>query len=266
MNTLFVAMQDRTSRRWAPVARLTRSNGQYRFVYTRGCRKVPRFEAFGRLTDLNAEYVSDTLFPLFANRVLAKVRPEYRRYMQWLGLNQEDHDAIDELGRTGGVRATDGLELIPCPEPTDDQRYEILFFARGWRHLPPECRGSIEQLQAGQRLFLMQDVQNDRDTMALMMRTGEPIRLVGYVPRYYANDVVRLLDSTDAQALQVYVDAVNRDAPMQYRLRCRLTAPWPGGFVACEAPEFQPLSAEGSGAPLQVGVEPSNATAEQHAA
>jgi hypothetical protein len=266
MNTLFVAMQDRESRRWAPVARLTRTNGQYRFVYTRGCRKVPRFEPFGRLTDLHAEYVSDTLFPLFANRVLAKVRPEYRRYMEWLGLNQEDHDAIDELGRTGGVRATDGLELIPCPEPTDDRRYEILFFARGLRHLPPECQASIEQLQTGQPLFLVQDVQNDRDAMALMMRTGEPVRLVGYVPRYYANDLVRLLDSTDAQAVEVYVDAVNRDAPMQYRLRCRLTAPWPVGFVPCAAPEFQALSAEGYSAPLQFGIESSDPTAEQRAA
>jgi hypothetical protein len=266
MNTLFVAMQDQGSRRWAPVGRLTRNNGLYRFVYTRGCRQVPDFEAFSRLTDLDAEYVSEELFPLFANRILPKVRPEYRRYMQWLGLNQDDNDALDELGRTGGVRATDALELIPCPEPTEDQRYEILFFARGLRHLPPECHASIEQLQVGQPLLLVQDVQNDRDTMALMMRTGEPVQLVGYVPRYYASDVLRLLDSTGAQPVRVYVDAVNRDAPMQYRLRCRLTAPWPVGFVACGAPEFQPLSSKGSVSPAQLGIEPSDATLEQRAA
>jgi|APFre7841882724_1041349.scaffolds.fasta_scaffold03703_4 hypothetical protein len=68
MNTLFVAMQDPASRRWAPVGRLTRDNGQYRFVYTWGCRTMPDFAAFGRLTDLNAEYVSEEMRPGLGRR------------------------------------------------------------------------------------------------------------------------------------------------------------------------------------------------------
>lgn len=242
MNTLFVAMQDQTSRRWAPVARLKRKSGQYRFVYTRGCRKVSEFEAFGRLTDLDAEYISDKLFPLFANRVLQRVRPEYHRYMEWLGLNPDNEDTLEELGRTGGLRATDGLELIACPEPTEDQRYEVQFFARGLRHLPKEYQSDLERLEIGQRLYLMSDRQNRSDPMALIMRTGEPPRLVGYIPRYYTGDVLRLFDMVGPDAVEVYVAGVNQDAPLQYRLRCRLTAPWPAGFIACAAPDFQPLS------------------------
>jgi hypothetical protein len=242
MNTLFVAMQDPASRRWAPVGRLTRDKGQYRFVYTRGCRTMPDFAAFGRLTDLNAEYVSEELFPLFSNRVLAKARPEYPRYRDWLGLAPGDDDALDELGRTGGIRATDRLEVIPCPEPTEDGRYEIRFFTRGLRHLQPESRAGVEGLSAGERLFLMRDDQNERDPLALLMRTGDPIRLAGYVPRYYTDDVRRLEGMVGPQALEVYVEAVNRDAPLGYRLRCRLTAPWPEGFAACGAPEFRPLT------------------------
>jgi hypothetical protein len=242
MNTLFVAMQAQESRRWAPVARLRREHGQYRFVYTRGCRQVPEFEAFGRLDDLSAEYVSDELFPLFANRVLPKVRPEYQRYMNWLGLNPVEVDVLEELGRTGGLRATDGLELISCPEPTDDRRYEIRFFARGVRHLGTDAQAAIGQLQVGERLFLVRDVQNEADGLALMLRTGDPVQLVGYVPRYYSADLGRLLDMVGPKEVAVYVDGVNNDAPLQYRLRCRLTAPWPEGFAACEAPEFQPIS------------------------
>jgi hypothetical protein len=242
MNTLFVAMQDQESRRWAPVARLRREHGQYRFVYTRGCRQVPEFEGFGRLDDLSAEYVSHELFPLFANRVLSKTRPEYQRYMNWLGLNPAEVDVLEELGRTGGLRATDGLELISCPEPTDDRHYEIRFFARGVRHLGADAQMAVGQLQVGERLFLVRDVQNEADGLALMLRTGDPVQLVGYVPRYYSADLARLLDMVGPQEVAVYVDGVNNDAPLQYRLRCRLTAPWPEGFAACEAPEFQPLS------------------------
>jgi hypothetical protein len=242
MNTLFVAMQDQESRGWAPVARLRREHGQYRFVYTRGCRQVPEFEAFGRLDDLSAEYVSHELFPLFANRVLPKVRPEYQRYMDWLGLNPVEADVLEELGRTGGIRATDGLELISCPEPTEDRRYEIRFFARGVRHLGAGAQVTIGQLEVGERLYLMRDVQNEADGLALMLRTDDPVQLVGYVPRYYSADLSRLLDMVGPQEIAVYVDGVNNDAPSQYRLRCRVTAAWPEGFAACEAPEFQPIS------------------------
>ena len=240
MNKLFVAMQDEASRRWAPVARLTREADQYRFVYTRGCQKMPEFEAFGRFTDLRAEYVSNELFPLFANRVLPRVRPEYGRYLSWLGLS--DADAFEELSRTGGLRATDGLELIPCPEPTEDRRYEIRFFTRGLRHLSAGCQAAIDQLRVGERLYLTRDVQNHVDAMALMLRTADPVRLVGYVPRYYSVDITRLLKRAGADAVAVRVEGVNPDAPLHYRLRCRLTAPWPEGFVACADPEFQPIA------------------------
>jgi len=248
MNTVFVAMQDAPSHRWTPVGRLTRRDGQYRFVYTRGCREVQDFIPFGRLTNLSAEYVSRELFPLFANRVLARGRPEHGRYLEWLGLAQGDTDALDELGRTGGIRATDRLEVVPCPEPTEDGRCEIRFFTRGLRHLPAESRASVEELNAGERLFLMRDDQNERDPLALLMRTGDPIRIAGYVPRYYTDDVRRLEGMVGPQAVEVYVEAVNRDAPLQYRLRCRLTAPWPEGFVVCGSPEFQPLTEKGPSA------------------
>ncbi|MCF7983258.1 MAG: HIRAN domain-containing protein [Thiohalocapsa sp.] len=238
MSKLFVAMQDETSRRWAPVARLTRDGHRYRFVYTRGCGKIPDFEAFGRFRDLNTEYVSEELFPLFANRVLPSVRPEYDSYLAWLGLSHAD--SFEELIRTGGLRATDGLEMIACPEPTEDHRYEIHFFVRGLRYLR-DALERVSHLRAGDRLFLMQDVQNPVDGLALMLRTGDPVQLVGYVPRHYSADITRLLGAVGSDAVAVYVDGVNPDAPLHYRLRCRLTAPWPEGFVACGDPEFQPM-------------------------
>lgn len=266
MSKLFVAMQDQVSRRWAPVARLSRDNGQYRFVYTRGSRELPEFEAFGRLTDLDAEYVSNELFPLFANRVLPRVRPEYRRYMEWLGLSPVQADALEELSRTGGLRATDGLEVISCPEPTADRRYEIRFFARGLRHLSIDYQEALDHLEVDQRLYLARDMQNHVDAMAMMMRTGDPVQLVGYVPRYYSGDIARLLDAVGPDAVAVYVDGVNRDAPLQYRLRCRLTSPWPDGFIACDAPEFQPITTRSNDGTSQSSAQPRRPRPEENAA
>ena len=159
--------------------RLTRENGVYRFVYTRGAEAMADFRPFGRMLDLHKAYKSEELFPIFANRILAKNRPEYQDYLGWLGLSEDQYDALEELARTAGLRATDSLELFPCPEPTEGKNYEVYFFCRGLRHLHSENQERARLLSPGERLYLMKDLQNPHDSMALLMRTSDPITLVG---------------------------------------------------------------------------------------
>jgi hypothetical protein len=241
MKALYIAMQDPDSRRWAPVARLRRENGHYLFDYTQGALSLPRFEPFGRMTQVGLQYVSEGLFPLLANRVLAAGRPEYHDYLRWLGLTEQEHDALEELARTGGRRATDTLELVPCPEPTPDGRYELHFFARGLRHLGAADQARAATLAPGERLYLLQDTQSTHDAMALLLRTEDPVSLVGYMPRYHCVDVSKLLALAGAEAVTVSAERINLDAPIQYRLLCRLSAPWPAGFQPCAAEAFQPI-------------------------
>lgn len=240
MKALFVAYQDVATRLWAPVGRLTRQDGRYHFAYTQGAKSFPNFVPFGRMTDLDAEYVSDKLFPLFANRVLPKSRPEYADYMRWLGLSQASHDALEELARTGGLRATDTLELIPCPTPTEG-RYEVFFFCRGLRHLSQDSQTRALALVPGERLYLAQDIQNSSDESALFVRTGDPVTVVGYAPRYYSADFTKLMKLVGPGEVHVQVERVNPEAPIQYRVLCKLTAPWPADFAPCETGLFQPL-------------------------
>ena len=235
-------MQDPDSRRWAPVARLRRENGHYLFDYTRGTQRLPNFEPFGRMSKVGLQYVSDALFPLFANRVLAAGRPEYHDYLRWLGLTEQDHDALEELARTGGRRATDTLEVVPCPESTPDGRYELHFFARGLRLLGAEEQVRAATLMPGERLHLLKDVQNCQDAMALMLPTDDPMHIVGYVPRYHCADVSRLLHLAGPEAVTVVVERINPDAPIQYRLNCRLSAPWSAHFQPCADDEFHPVT------------------------
>ncbi len=242
MKALFVAYQDVSSRLWAPVGRLTREDSRYHFAYTRGAKEFPSFVPFGRMTDLESEYVSDKLFPLFANRVLPKSRPEYADYLNWLGLSPSQYDALDELARTGGLRATDTLEIIPCPSRSEGNRYEVFFFCRGLRHLSQESQERAMKLNQGERLYLVQDLQNRFDTNAMFLRTDDPVTLVGYSPRYYSGDFTDLIHKVGSNEVEVTVERVSKNAPVQYRVLCKLSAPWPSDFDPCTSGQYEALA------------------------
>lgn len=71
--------------------------------------------------------------------------------------------------------------------------------------------------------------------------------MLGYVPRYLAHDVGKLFQTSEADLMSVFAHRVNRDAPLQHRLLCRMHACWPKGFEPCSGAEFEPIP-EGSSA------------------
>ena len=242
MKALFIAWQDPDTRSWSPVGRLTHEENLFRFVYTRGAEELGnKFQTFGAMTDLHSSYISETLFPLFSNRVLPKSRPEYKTYLEWLNMSESAYDVMDELSLTGGFRATDSLELFPCPEPTD-HKYVVYFFSRGLRHMHKENQERVNQLKKGDRLSLMLDVQNEYDQHALVLRTDEPITLAGYAPRYYSGEFSSVVKEVGQENIKVTVEQVNKDAPLQYRLLCKLESPWPTNFAPCMRDKYQPLA------------------------
>ncbi len=242
MKALFVAWQEPESHHWTPVGRLTQEDDEYHFVYTCGAKIFPNFIPFGRMKDLDVEYISEELFPLFSNRVLPKSRPEYKAYLDWLGMSDISYDALEELARTGGLRATDSVELFPCPEPTEKNTYEVYFFTRGLNYLHTENVKRTSELKVGESLYIMQDVQNEIDEMALLLRTGDPISLVGYAPKYYSSEFSQLISILGNEGTKVTVERINLDAPMQYRVLCKLSSPWPVGFYPCSEGEYKPVT------------------------
>jgi hypothetical protein len=121
MKVLFLAWRDPENRSWFPVGRLSFNEKVYQFVYTKGVKKKHHFVPFGRMDDLTATYESTELFPLFANRLLSKKRPEYQDWLRWLNIPAGKDDPLTLLAQTGGVRETDTLAVFPCPEPTADK-------------------------------------------------------------------------------------------------------------------------------------------------
>jgi len=242
MNALFVAWRPETaSSGWRPVGRLFYDGGLYQFCYTRGAQEK-RFRPFVGMEQLDQIYESESLFPLFANRLLPDSRPEYDSYLRWSGFDPDTPpDPIVVLGVTEGIRQTDAVEVFPCPAPDADGCYLNKFFLHGIRWVARTALDRIASMRPGEPLRLMLDIQNESDPNAVAVRTEHPSELVGYVPRYLARDVCHLVRECEVDFIELQVARVNPDAPIQNRVLCRMQACWPDGFEPCSGEEFLPI-------------------------
>jgi hypothetical protein len=250
MKTLFLAWQAPVHRKWLPIGRLQFDGQRFYFVYLRGVQEAREqygFQPLASFPSLTEVYESDQLFPLFANRLPQRSRPDYDDYVEWLNLPRDEDDPIVLLSRSGGRRATDSFEVFPCPGPDENGQYHIHFFAHGLRHLPPASIERIGQLRPSESLLLMHDFQNPHDAYALVLRTNDRVEgdrfFVGYCPRYLNSDAFKILTESP-RAAGVAVERVNPPpAPLQLRLLCSMTGCWPEGFRPCSSAVFQPIAA-----------------------
>lgn len=185
-------------------------------------------------------------FPLFANRLPSRERPDYDEFISWLDVPRHADDPVALLARSGGRRQTDTFEVFPCPEPDDGGRYHIHFFVHGLRHLAAESIDRVVRLELRERLLLFHDLQNPHDPQAIGLRTNDAFPgdryLVGYCPRYLQADLIEIIQRC-AQPPVVAVERVNPPpAPLQFRLLCNLTGCWPDGFSPCSGEAYQPLA------------------------
>jgi hypothetical protein len=238
MNTVFIAWQDPQSRRWLTVGRLDRdSGGGYCFRYTQGANMSSRFSYLGRMIDRQQIYYSRELFPLFSNRLLGEKRPEYPAYLSWMGLESET-DPLEILARSGGRRGTDGLCVYPKVEPDAEGRMILYFFAHGMRYLSEDEQAVIPRLSRGEPLQLKPEDGNTEDRHALVL-ASEGVTRVGYCPRYLSQDLHRILQRTP---VDLSIEKVNDDAPLQFLLLCKAVFRLPEGRALYDADKHQPIA------------------------
>ncbi|MEW6378301.1 MAG: HIRAN domain-containing protein [bacterium] len=237
---LILAWQNPHNRGWVPVGRLQYKGTRYIFQYTIGAKQAKDFVPFNLMTDLASSYESEELFPIFQNRLLSKSRPEYNDYLNWLSLEKDTISPFEELARTGGIRATDSLQLFPIPEERNG-KYEVIFFAHGISHLAPGYIEKVNQLSQGTKLYVMRDIQNEFAPYALTLRTGDTREIAGYCPRFFTRDFGRLIDINGAENVEVTVVKVNVNSPLQFKLLCKLSTSWPSKFVPFADEIFQPI-------------------------
>lgn len=217
---VFVAWQSPESREWHVVGKLTQKDSLYSFKYLKGSQFCKGFIPFSGMKDLSKTYFSEELFPLFKNRVLSKKRPEYPKFLDWLALDDHtDISEIDMLGRSGGLRSTDTIQLFTTPSFDRSGSFEHDFFAHGLRHLSKSAKERVASIKEGETLKLCLDIQNSHDRSSIIIRASNPSEIIGYCPRYLAEEVHRIL-LDDSSTISTVVKKFSNDAPAYYQLMC----------------------------------------------
>lgn len=252
VRTLFLAWQDPDERRWFTVGRLDQKDGTYVFQYTQGAVEAQErgFAPIVSFPDFNQAYESDEIFPLFANQVLSRSRPEFDDFIEWLSIPKDEVDPVAILARTGD-QMTDTLEIFPYPKTLGDHTYEFHFFVRGLRHQSPCAIDRAKRLEPEEPLRLVSDIQNEHDPNACLLRTAEQreqdMHLMGYLPRYLARELAEVPKEQVVRSRVEVVRVNPSPAPIHFRILCRLTMEWEPGPGPFTSEVYQPIQAPQSG-------------------
>lgn len=188
--TLFLAWQDKKpSKAWFPVGRLDADveRSFYRFRYIGGAKRAQEEVGFPLLIefpDLNEDYQSAELFPLFQNRVMNRARPDFADYLHSLDLT-EGADPIEILSTNGGHRVTDSYEVFPKIEKDDSGSFSCRFFLSGWRYI----KDRIGLLKHGEELYVTLELTNPVTELTVQIQTTDYC-MIGWAPRYLVEDLV----------------------------------------------------------------------------
>ena len=212
---IYLSWQSPADGRRYIVGRLDRTQGRYRFVYTQGV-KNRRFLPVMGMSDLHRAYESETLFPIFKNRLLSERRPEYPRYIRWLGLAEGDVDELEVLARSEGRKATDSFQTPP-DLTAENGRVEVCFCVHDV--LQCESEAMLGGLAEGEALQLRFDSESGTDRRVALVCVGRPERRLGYLPPYLASVTGDFLRQWP-DSVEVRVKKINADAPYDLKLLC----------------------------------------------
>ncbi|HEX2688964.1 MAG TPA: HIRAN domain-containing protein [Kofleriaceae bacterium] len=146
--------------------------------------------AFPEHRRIDVPYEARYLFATFADRIPSSQRTDAGRMLESWGVKHPD-DQFEALAKSGGLRATDRIELAEY-RPVDDPLIEPLEFrVAGMKHVPSDSRSA---LVVGATLKFERERSNPHDPYAtIVARTADGMR-AGYVPRQYSAMIANLLD------------------------------------------------------------------------
>lgn len=250
---LVVTWQHPADRNIEPVGFLDYDGEHYRFGYIRHALSVKDFRPLLGFRDLHRAYSSEELFPLFAQRVMDPRRPDYQRYVERLGLGEEEAGPWEQIERSQGRRQGDTIQLLPQPA-TDGETLTCLFLVNGVRHVPEgplvldgrqievtrdQVEDALARLRPGDALQLAREPQNKANPLALMVMAPAATP-VGWVPNLMVEDMHQLMARADVSVTTAHVNGP--DAPWHLRLLVRLTARGAGDFRFFTGGQWELLS------------------------
>ena len=243
--TLFLAWQHRKNeqrRLWFPIGRLDAdvSVPFYRFRYIGGARKAREQAGFRPMPDfpeMEREYRSKELFPLFRNRTLARGRPDRAEYLHSLDL-PDDAGPVAMLSVNGGQRVTDAFEVFPKLTTGRNGEFRCRFFLHGSRHVSEAAQQRLERLKDGENLHIALELTNPIGELAVQLQTTD-YHMIGWAPRYLVDDLSTALANSPKYKAKV----VRRNpppTPLAQRLLLEMRGRWVN-HTPMEGEDFQPL-------------------------
>ena len=246
--TLFLAWQDKKeeSRQWFPVGRLDADvdaeHPLYRFRYTGGAKRAEKEAGFPLLIEfpeLDEEYRSSELFPLFQNRVMNRARPDFADYLRSLDL-PEEADPIEILSANGGYRATDAYEVFPKIKKDADGSFTYRFFLHGWRHVNPSAQGRIDRLKPREKLYITLELTNPATGLAAQIQTTD-YYMVGWAPRYLVSDLTEAMVEWPGKYEAEVVRVNPQPTPSKQRVLIEMRGCW-NTYEPMTGEDFIPLA------------------------
>ena len=200
-NELWLIWKNPKSRRRYKIGILTYYNDIYTFKYVEPELNDAinnGFNFFPGFDDINKIYESDRLFANIETRLPNKTRPDYLDILNSYELNNESTQ-FDILKATKGRLITDNYEFVR----TFDSK-KIEFDVAGTRHCSDveKCK---KLLNINDKLLLELELDNKYDKNAIKVvfcKDGEKYHL-GYVPRYYTNELASLLKSGNSYSAMI---------------------------------------------------------------
>lgn len=246
--TLFIAWQDQDGkdpRPWFPIGRLDADVERplYRFRYTGGAQSAQNQNKVGfspllEFPGLRKAYESDTLFPIFKNRVMSPRRADFPEYLHALDI-PKTATPIDVLAASGGRKMTDSYEVFPKIDKRPDGEFSCRFFLSGWRDMPAPVKDRIASLKQGEELRLALDLAHPATKLAVQIQTTDSV-VIGWTPQYLAEDLAASVPRC-AGEFAAHVARVNPPpAPASQRVLIELSGNW-NGHEPMSGPDFQPL-------------------------
>ena len=249
--TLFLAWRDKrdkreNSREWFPVGRLDADldHPNYRFRYIKGAehaRREAKFPLRFEFPELNGDYRSPVLFPIFRNRVMSEKRPDFANYVHSLGL-PEKPDPIDILSISEGWRVTDPYEVFPKINIQPDGSFTCRFFLHGWRYVNALALKRIESLRPDEDLYVAIELNNPATGFAVQIQTRDDYHMIGWTPRYLVDDLVKGMANSPKPNYSAKVVRVNpMPVPSNQRVLIEMQGRWDKGYEPMSGPDFAPL-------------------------
>ena len=199
---LWIIWKHPISKKTYKIGILTLENNTYRFVYVNSELEEARkngYMGYPGFSDFSKVYENNVLFANIKTRLPNPKRPDYLEILNYYNLETNSSD-FDILKATKGKLVTDNYEFV---SPFDANK---LIFNISGTELCSDIEKCLDIIKVNDELLLEITNKGDNDINSIKViyvNNGNTYHL-GYVPRYYSNELGKLLLNDTPYSAMVY--------------------------------------------------------------